>query len=79
MGLHPSLKRGDSLAATRTVLKRVERIKWLMSKGKWSDEGRVLGLPKMKILKIKSAKKIKEKEEKPAEEGATATPAAKKE
>ena len=37
MGLHPSLKRAEKLGATRNVLNRSERIKWLQGKG--CDEG----------------------------------------
>jgi hypothetical protein len=43
-------------------MKRTERIKWLMEKGSWKDE-RVLGLPKIKTVKLKAAKKEKPKEE----------------
>lgn len=63
MGLHPSLKRAAKLEATRSVMKRTERIKWLIKKGKWSENDRVLGLPKIKIVKLKALKKEKVKEE----------------
>ena len=63
MGLHPSLKRGEKLGASRSVMKRTERIKWLMEKGKWSEGDGVLGLPKIKIVKLKALKKEKHKEE----------------
>jgi len=62
MGLHPSLKRAEKLSGIRSVMKRTERIKWLMEKGSWKDE-RVLGLPKIKTVKLKAAKKEKPKEE----------------
>ena len=77
MGLHPSLKRAERLGASRSVMSRTERIKWLMEKGRWSDEQRVLGLPKIKIVKLKALKKEKQKaeEEKP-EEGQAPAPAA---
>ena len=64
MGLHPSLKDAKSLAAKRAVLKRGERIKWLMDKNQWHDNRSALGLPKIKVVKLKVAKKEK-KEEKP--------------
>lgn len=73
MGLHSSLKRAEKLTATRSVMKRTERIKWLKEKGLWKDTTRVLGLPKIKVLKLKTVKKEKAKEEKPAAE---VTPAA---
>ena len=74
MGLHPSLKRAEKLGAGRSVMKRTERIKWLIAKGKWTEGDRVLGLPKIKIVKLKALKKEKAKEaeeEKPAEAEAT--------
>ena len=66
MSLHPSLKSSDALAAKRSILKRGERIKWLMEKKKWDEESSILGLPKIKVVRIKVAKKEK-KEEKPEE------------
>lgn len=62
MGLHPSLKRAEKLGGRRSVMKRTERIKWLMAKEKWSESDRVLGLPKIKILRLKAIKKEKPKE-----------------
>jgi len=62
MGLHSSLKRAEKLGGNRSVMKRTERIKWLFEKGKWSEENRVLGLPKIKIVKLKAIKKEKPKE-----------------
>ncbi len=66
MGLHASLKDSKRLAAKRAVLKRGERIKWLMEKGKWQDDQSVLGLPKIKVIKVKLSSKDK-KEDKEAE------------
>jgi len=63
MGLHPSLKRAEKLGASRSVMKRTERIKWLIAKGQWGEESRVLGLPKIKIVRLKAVKKEKAKEE----------------
>ncbi|MCF7907684.1 MAG: small basic protein [Candidatus Omnitrophica bacterium] len=65
MGLHPSLKRSD-VKGNRSVMKRTERIKWLIGKGKWNEGDPVLGLPKIKIIKLKAIKKEKQK---PEEEG----------
>jgi len=67
MGLHPSLKRAEKLGGSRSVMKRTERIKWLKEKGKWDEDDPVLGLPKIKIVKLKALKKEKAKD---AEEGA---------
>ena len=62
MGLHPSLKRAEKLGGYRSVMKRTERIKWLKEKGKWNENDPVLGLPKIKIVKLKVLKKEKAKE-----------------
>lgn len=66
MSLHPSLRVDSAGAQQRTVLTRIERIKDLMKKSLWSDEKGVTGLPKTKILRIKS-KKTKAKAEGEAE------------
>lgn len=66
MSLHPSLKRAERMTAVRSVMKRSERIKWLVDKGLWTEETGVLGLPKIKVVKLKAVKKEKAKEEKPA-------------
>ncbi|UCC94944.1 MAG: small basic protein [Candidatus Omnitrophota bacterium] len=68
MSLHPSLKRAEKLTSNRSVMKRTERIKWLMDKDLWKEDSRVLGLPKIKVVKLKAAKKEKVKEEQPQEE-----------
>ena len=73
MGLHPSLKRGQKLGANRSVMKRTERIKWLIEKGKWNEKDKVLGLPKIKIVKLKALKKEKAKETEGDEATAEAT------
>jgi small basic protein (TIGR04137 family) len=76
MGLHPSLKRAEKIGAGRSVMKRTERIKWLLEKGKWNKESKVLGLPKIKVVKLKAIKKEKAKEaegEKPEEAQGKAT------
>ena len=66
MSMHPSLKRAGKLAGDRSVMKRTERIKFLEKKGKWSREDSILGVPKIKIVKLKAAKKEKPKEDKDA-------------
>lgn len=79
MSIHPSLAISDKDKKQRSVLKRTERIRMMMEKGKWKEGDKVYGLPKIKSLRIKIKK---EKVEKAAEaataEGATApgTPAA---
>ncbi len=62
MSIHPSLKSEGKLKAKRTVLKRRERIQWLMKKKEWDETKSVLGLPKIKMVKIKTSKKEKKEE-----------------
>jgi len=62
MSLHPSLKQGDTKGSSRTVMKRNERIKKLMEEGKWNDKSKVFGLPKVKVIRMKVAKKEKKQE-----------------
>jgi small basic protein (TIGR04137 family) len=71
MSLNPSLRIDSAGAQQRTVLTRIERIKDLMKKDLWHDAHAVTGLPKTKIVRIKTAKK--EKKEEAAAEGAAAT------
>ena len=74
MSVHTSLKtRSRATSTQRNVLKRHERIRHLIEKGSWVDGRSVLGLPKLKQIKIKARKAAKE--EKPAE-GAAAAPGA---
>ena len=67
MSLHPSLKVDTAGAQQRTVLTRIERIKDLMKKDLWEDGRAVTGLPKTKIIKVKTASKEKKEDE--TEEG----------
>jgi small basic protein (TIGR04137 family) len=77
MGLHSSLRKSDKSSASRSVMKRTERLKWLREKGQWSETDKVLGLPKIKAMKLKGGKKIKEKaEEKKDGAAPAAAPAA---
>jgi len=75
MSLHSSLRIDKAGAAQRTVLTRIERIKELMKKGKWSDESSVTNLPKTKQTRVKAGKK-KAKEAAPATGAGVAAPAA---
>ena len=76
MSLHPSLRQGGKSGFFRTVLSRTERIKDLITKGKWKQEKSIFGLPKTKIVRMKAAKKSKKQEdaEKKEAETKTATP-----
>ncbi len=68
MSLHPTLRGSKELSSKKTVLKRGKRIKWLMDKKQWSEDKSVLGLPKIKIVKLKIAKKDKKEEKKEEEQ-----------
>jgi len=56
MSMHPSLKLRAGKSQERSVFKRSERIKILMTKGKWDKNSSVYGLPKIKVVKIKVKK-----------------------
>jgi len=68
MSIHPSLGSAVKGKQAKSVLKRSERIKHMMSKGLWKDDSKVFGLPKIKAIRLK-VKKDKAAD-KPAEEGA---------
>ena len=72
MSLHSSLKIDTAGSQERTVLTRIERIKDLMKKGRWSDDHEITGLPKLKVVRIK-ARKTKAKEEGAVAEGVAPT------
>jgi len=58
MGVHSSFKKSGKSSAVRSVLSRPERIKSLQDKGSWDEKaGKITGLPKLKVMKIKAAKK----------------------
>ncbi len=70
MSIHPSLKTGGGLSKHRNVLNRSERLERLEEEGKWKEEDNsVLGLPKVRNIKMKAKKKAKKEE---GEEGAEA-------
>lgn len=73
MSLHSSLKatQQGKGGTQRSVLKRFERIRTLLSQGRWTAEQSIFGLPKLKQLKIK-ARKAAPKEAAAAEAGAAA-------
>ena len=69
MSIDKSLRRKNTLARSRNVLTRGERIKVLQDEERWQDGRSPFGLPKVRVLKVVTKKKGKAKEEK-AEEGA---------
>jgi small basic protein (TIGR04137 family) len=83
MGVHSSLRKSGKSSAVRSVMSRTERIKLMSERGSWGESGKVLGLPKIKTLKIKAVKKAaktpEEKKDAPAgAKSAAAKPAAAK-
>jgi small basic protein (TIGR04137 family) len=71
MSVHKSLRTGGSLSKHRNVLKRVERIKVLEEGGEWREgQHNVLGLRKVKSIKVAAKKKASKKED--AADGAAA-------
>lgn len=53
MSIHSSLAKKGFGQSHRNVLKRFERIKKLKADEKWSEESEVLGMPKVKSIKLK--------------------------
>lgn len=76
MTIDKSLKVRRGLISNRSVLTRAERLSRLRETDRWQEGGDVLGLPKVRVLKLSLKKKKKTKKEE--EEGAAATPPAKK-
>lgn len=77
MSIHPSLSSSLKIRKQRSVLKRIERIKHFISKGSFNEQSPVLGLPKIKSVKIKIKKeKTEEKAPLAAAAGAPAAAAA---
>ncbi len=77
MSIHSSLRASKSASGTlRNVMKRHERVRHLMTNGQWPDGRSVLGLPKIKQLKLKSRKAAPKEKEAATAEKAAATPTA---
>ena len=56
MSIHSSLRSNAKGKKHRSVLKRYERIKILKGKGLWDEQKSVLGIPKVKMQKLKVKK-----------------------
>ncbi len=56
MSIHSSLRAAGKGKKHRSVLKRYERLKILKDKNLWSEEKSVLGIPKVKMQKLKIKK-----------------------
>jgi len=61
MSIHPSLNISENDKKQRSVLKRTERIKSMLEKGRWKEGDKVVGLPKIKTIRIKIKKEKAEK------------------
>ena len=72
MSVHSSLRSSQTATSSlRNVMKRYERVRHLMAQGLWTDGRSVLGLPKIKQMKMKARKAAaKEKEESTTEKPA---------
>ena len=79
MSIDKSLRRKNSLARSRNVLTRAERIKVLVDEERWKEGRSPFNLPKVRVLKvvIKKGKKAKDEEGAEAAPGAAAAPAGK--
>lgn len=73
MSIDKSLRRKNSLARTRNVLKRDERVKILQDEERWKDGRSPYGLPKVKVVKIATGKKAKKEKKEDEKEEAAAT------
>jgi small basic protein (TIGR04137 family) len=77
MSIHKSLHTGGGLTKHRNVLSRAERIKILEEGGRWREgQNNVLGLAKVKSIKVAAKKKAKKEEEAAAVPGVAAPGAA---
>ncbi|MGE3171142.1 MAG: small basic protein [Planctomycetota bacterium] len=64
MTIHTSLKISGAGGGQRNVWSRMERIAALKKAGRWSDGGKVTGLPKVRTrFKVKAKKKAADKDE----------------
>jgi len=60
MSIHKSLVTAGKLRRHRNVLTRAERIEILKKEERWKDEQSVFGLPKVRSIRMKAKKKVKE-------------------
>lgn len=69
MTMDKSLKVQAGAIKSRNVLTRAERIARLKSLDRWSDDSEVIGMPKVRVVKISLKKKKKVKKEETEEKG----------
>jgi len=63
MSLHASLKASGQGKRHRNVLKKYERVEMLQDQKKWSEGESVLGIPKVRSIKLRKKKAAKTPEE----------------
>ena len=73
MTIDKSLKVKSGVTRQRNVLTRAERLAKLIDSARWSEGDPILGLPKVRVLKLALKKKKKKVEEEGADEGSEAT------
>ncbi len=66
MTIDKSLKVKAGMAKARNVLTRTERLARLKELEQWNEGDSLLGMPKVRVVKISMKKKKKVKEEEPA-------------
>jgi small basic protein (TIGR04137 family) len=77
MSIDKSLRRKNTLARSRNVLTRGERILALQNEERWQEGRSPFNLPKVRVMKAaKKPKKAKEEKAEEGAEGATAEAAA---
>ena len=60
MSIHNSLRQSKGQSGHRNVLTREERLQKLKENGRWGDGDSLLGIPKVRSIKIAVKKKVKE-------------------
>lgn len=68
MSIDKSLRRKNTLARSRNVLTRGERIRVLQNEDRWEEDQSPYGLPKVRVFKLTTGKKKKKKKEEEAAE-----------
>jgi small basic protein (TIGR04137 family) len=69
MTMDKSLKVQAGAIKTRNVMTRAERIARLKDLDKWTDDSDVVGMPKVRVVKVSLKKKKKVKKEETEEKG----------
>ena len=69
MTMDKSLRVQAGAIKTRNVLTRAERIARLKELDRWSDDSDVVGMPKVRVVKVSLKKKKKVKKEETEEKG----------